>query len=133
MNRIAAPFPFVPAVAKRLPGSLVRACRLPLVVVVPSLVAIFGWLLAHRLAEGTWFGFLRELYRYTHVQRETFHKDLWTDLLWFPVWEPYYLFGLTLPLFFVGARRAWRVGFIAPLGIYVFLLVQAAPSSGGLN
>jgi hypothetical protein len=115
---------FVPAVAKRLPDTFARACQLPLVVVVPPLLAVFGWLLAHRMAEGTWLGFLRELYRYTHVQRDAFHKDLWTDLLWFPVWEPYYLFGLTLPLFALGARRAWRIGFVVPLGIYVFLLVS---------
>ena len=92
-----------PAIVRRLPPPLARACRLPLVVVVPSLVAIFGWFLAHRLSDGTWFGFLRELYRYTHVQRESFHQDRWTDLFWFPVIEPYYLFGLTLPLFFLGA------------------------------
>ena len=60
---------FFPAVVNRLPAPLARACRLPLVVVVPSLLAIGGWFLAHRLADGTWLGFLRELYRYTHVQR----------------------------------------------------------------
>jgi hypothetical protein len=118
-----------PAVVNRLPSPLARACRLPLVVVVPSLVAIGGWFLAHRLADGTWLGFLRELYRYTHAQREGFHQDRWTDLLWFPVVQPYYLFGLALPLFFLGARRAWRSGFVVPLGIYLFLLVRTARQS----
>lgn len=115
---------FVPAIVRRLPAALTRACRLPLVVVVPSLVAVAGWFLAHRIADGTWFGFLRELYRFTHLQRESFHQDFWTDLLWFPVREPYYLFGLALPLFVLGIRRAWRTGFFVPLGIYVFLLAS---------
>lgn len=91
---------------------------------VPSLVAMFGWFLAHRLSDGTWFGFLRELYRFTHEQRDGFHQGRWMDLFWFPVIEPYYIFGLTLPLFLLGVRRAFRVGFLVPLGIYVFLLAS---------
>jgi hypothetical protein len=110
---------FVPSLVRRLPAP--RACRLPLVLVVPSLVAIGAWFLAHRLSDGTWLGFLRELYRYTHAQRETIHQDL----LWFPVMQPYYLYGLAiLPLVLLGAQRAWRVGFVVPLGIYLFLLVS---------
>lgn len=115
---------FVPALVRRLPAPLAGVCRLPLAVVVPPLLAVLGWLLAHRVADGTWLGFLRELYRYAHVQRESFHEDQWTDLLWFPVMQPYYLFGLTLPLFVLGARRAWRSGLVVPLGIYVFLLMS---------
>jgi hypothetical protein len=92
------------------------------VVFVPSILAVAAWLLAHRVADGTWLGFLMELYRYTRVQRESFHQDRWTDLLWFPVLQPYYIFGLTLPLFFLGIRRAWRVGFTVPLGIWLFLV-----------
>jgi hypothetical protein len=112
-----------PSVVRRLPSALVRLCRLPVVVVAPALVTVAAWLLAHRASDGTWFGFLRELYRYTHVQRETFfHHDAWTDFLFFPVIQPYYLFGMTLPLVLLGARRAWRPGFIVPLGIYLFLL-----------
>jgi len=115
---------FIPPLVRRLPAPLARACRLPLVVVLPGLAAIGGWLLAHRVADGTWLGFLRELYRYTHVQRESFHEDRWTDLIWFPVMQPYYLFGLTLPLFLLGVRRAWRDGFVVPVGIYLFLLAS---------
>lgn len=112
-----------PAITRRLPASLSAACRLPLALVVPPLVTVGAWLFAHRVAEGSWFGFLRELYRYTHAQRQTFfHQDAWTDFLFFPVVQPYYLFGLTLPLFLLGVRRAWRTGFVVPLGIYLFLL-----------
>jgi hypothetical protein len=118
-----------PAVVRRLPGPLARACRVPLSVVVPSLVAIAGWLLAHRVSDGSFFGFIREIHRYTQLQRESFHQDPWFELLWFPVKEPYYLFGLTLPLFFLGARRAWRPGFVVPLGIYLFLLASYASKS----
>jgi hypothetical protein len=115
---------FVPPLLRRLPEPLARACRLPLVVVVPPLLAVLGWFLAHRVADGTWLGFIREIHRYTHIQRESFHQSLWTEMLWFPVTEPYYLFGLTLPLFFLGVRRAFRLGFVVPLGIYLFLQVS---------
>jgi hypothetical protein len=115
---------FVAPLVRRLPAPLARACRLPLVVVVPPLVAVAGWFLAHRVADGTWLGFVREIYRYTHIQRESFHQSFWYELLWFPVTEPYYLFGLALPLFFLGLRRAVRVGWVVPLGIYVFLLAS---------
>jgi len=114
---------FCPPVVNRLPADLRRACRLPAVVVVPPLAAILGWVVAHRVADGTWLGFVREIYRVTHAQRATyFHQDVWTDFLFFPVVQPYYLFGLTIPLFLLGIRRAWRDGFIVPLGIYLFLL-----------
>lgn len=114
-----------PNLVHRLPRTLACACRLPVVVVLPSVVAIGGWLLAHRITEGTWFGFLHELYRYAHVQRQTFqHGDSWTDFLYFPVLQPYYVFGLMLPFFFIGLHRAWRVGSFVPLGIYLFLLAS---------
>jgi len=119
----------LPAVVRRLPAPLARACRVPPVVVVPSLVAIAGWLLAHRVADGSFFGFIREIHRYTQLQRASFHQDPWFELLWFPIKEPYYLFGLTLPLFFLGARRAWRLGYVVPLGIYLFLLASYASKS----
>jgi hypothetical protein len=115
---------FFPPLVRRLPEPLARACRLPLVLVVPALVTLVGWFVAHRIADGSWLGFLRELYRYTYVQRLSFHQDRWTDLFWFPITEPLYLFGLTLPLFFFGARRAWRTGFVVPLGIYLFLVAS---------
>jgi len=113
---------YVPSLVRRLPAPVARVCRYPLVVSVLPLAAMGAWLLAHRVADGTWFGFLRELYRFTHVQREGFHQDTWTDLLWFPVFQPYYIFGLSLPLFLLGIRRAWRDGWVVPLGIYLFLL-----------
>ncbi len=115
---------FVPSVTRRLPPRVAAACSMPLVLVAPSLLAIGGWFLAHRVADGTWLGFIREIYRYTHIQRESFHQAFWTELLWFPVTEPYLIFGLALPLFFLGARRAFRVGFVVPVGIYVFLLAS---------
>jgi hypothetical protein len=87
-------------------------------VAAPSLIAVGLWLLAHRLREGQWFGFLRELYRYSHAQRETLHRDV----LWFPVQQPLYVFGSVVGLlFFAGLPRAWRPSYAIPLGIYVFL------------
>jgi hypothetical protein len=115
-----------PRVVKRLPPGLARVCSMPSVVVVSPVVAIAGWLVAHRVADGTWLGFLRELYRFTHLQRQSYEQGFWKDLLWFPVEEPWFLFGLTLPLVLVGVRRAWRDGFVVPLGIYLFLLASYA-------
>lgn len=103
----------------RLPARVANACRLPLVIAAPSIVAVGGWFLAHKLREGQWFGVLRELYRYTHVQRDSLHRDL----LWFPLQQPLYLFGSVVAvLFFAGLRRAWRPSHVIPLGIYLFLL-----------
>lgn len=115
---------FVPWLARRVPRFVGGACDLPLAVLTPPLVAIAGWFLAHRLADGSWFAFLHELYHHAHHQRDTFHKDLWADVFWFPVMQPVYLFGLTLPLVVIGMRRAWRPSFVVPLGIYVFLLAS---------
>jgi len=81
--------------------------------------------LAHRVSDGSWLGFIREIHRYTNLQRESFHQDRWTDLLWFPVTQPYYLFGLTLPLFFLGVPRAWRVGFMVPRHLPVLAVSYA--------
>jgi hypothetical protein len=109
----------ISAITSRLPVVVVRACRLPLVIVVPSLVAIFGWLLAHKLSDGQWLGSLRELYRYTHAQRDGLHRDL----LWFPIRQPLYVFGSVVAvLFFLGLRRALRPSAAIPLGVYLFLL-----------
>jgi uncharacterized membrane protein YGL010W len=108
----------VPTIMRRLPEPIARSCRLPLVIVAPSLLAIGAWLLAHKLTDGQWLGFLRELYRYTHVQRVSLHRGP----LWFPVKQPLFVFGwIVVVLFFVGLRRAWRPSYVIPLGIYLFL------------
>lgn len=109
--------------AARLTGHRSARAHFPLVVFVPSIVAIGAWLLAHRLSDGQWFGFLRELYRYTHVQRESMHREARADLLWFPIQQPLFVFGwMVALLFFAGIRRAWRTSWVLPLGIYLFLL-----------
>jgi len=114
-----------PELARRVPAPLAEACRVPVRLIATPVLAVLAWLLAHRLSDGTWLGFVREILRYTHAQRETyFHQDAWTDFFFFPVVQPYYLFGLTIPLCLLGARRAWRTGFVVPLGIYLFLLVS---------
>jgi hypothetical protein len=109
----------VPAITARLPARIARACRWPLVISVPSVVAVGAWLFAHKLREGAWFGFLRELYRYSHVQRDALHRGV----LWFPVEQPLFVFGsIVAVLFFAGLRRAWRPSHVVPLGIYLFLV-----------
>ncbi|HEY2515746.1 MAG TPA: hypothetical protein VGI39_32980, partial [Polyangiaceae bacterium] len=119
----------VPWVAKRLPERALALCRVPLVVAWPSLAAVGGWLLAHKLREGTWLGVLRELYRYTHAQRESLHRPA----LWFPLDQPVFVFGsVVLILFVFGLRRAWRTSFVIPAGIYLFL-VAAYLGKGALG
>lgn len=110
------------SITTRLPAPIARICALPGVVTLPSLVAIGGWLLAHKLSDGQWFGFLRELYRYAHLQRIGIHRTSQADRLWFPVEQPLFVFGWIIAgLFFVGVRRAWRPSAVVPLGIYLFL------------
>lgn len=109
----------VPSITQRLSDRIAHACRIPLVVAAPSFVAVGFWLFARKLREGQWLGFLHELYRYSHAQRETFHRDL----LWFPLQQPLYVFGSVVALlFFAGLRRAWRPSHVIPLGIYLFLV-----------
>jgi hypothetical protein len=109
----------IPPVARRLPGPLGRASRWPLVVTVPAVLAVAGWLLAHKLAEGSWFGFLRELCRYTSAQREVYQRGP----LWFPVRQPLYVFGwLVCGLGFVGVPRTFRPSLLLPVGLYAFLV-----------
>jgi hypothetical protein len=120
---------FFPALTRRLPEPLARACRLPLVLIVPSILVTAAWFLAHRLADGSFFGFIQEIFRYTAIQREVFLQDSWGAVVAFAVWVPYYMFGLSLVLFFLGLRRAFRVGSIVPVGIYLFLMASYASKS----
>jgi hypothetical protein len=109
----------VPSIARWLPERLAAPAGLPLVTAWPSMLAVGGWLLAHKLREGRWLGVLHELYRFTHAQRESAPRSL----LWFLVDQPLAFFGsVILILFALGARRAWRTSFVLPLGIYSFLL-----------
>ena len=111
----------IPRVAKIVPGA-----RLPWVVTWPAVCAVGAWFVAHRLSDGQWLGFLHELYRYAHRQRTTFDRGP----LWFAYRQPLSVFGwVVLGLFVVGFRRAWRVGWVAPIGIYIFL--EAAYSFRG--
>ena len=112
-----------PRLARRLPAPL-RASKSLLLVVAPAVLAIFGWFLAHRLLNGSWFGFLRELYRFTHGQRLVLTRSASMEFLWFPVILPTLLFGLALPLAFLGLLRAWRIGFLVPAGVAGFLLLS---------
>jgi hypothetical protein len=108
----------VPTIMRRLPEPIARSCRLPLVIVAPSLLAIGAWLLAHKLTDGQWLGFLRELYRYTHVQRVSLHRGP----LWFPVKQPCSSSvgsSSCCSSSDCGARGAQV--YVIPLGIYLFL------------
>ncbi|MGC4087910.1 MAG: hypothetical protein QM756_08440 [Polyangiaceae bacterium] len=121
----------VPAVARRLP-SFARGPRELLRVALPALAAVFGWILLHRVVTGKWFGFLRELYRFTKGQRAALSHGAWMDALWFPLLLPLFLFGLALPFALFGLRRAVRRGWLVPAGIALFLSLSYA-SKGSLG
>ncbi len=95
-------------------------------VFVPPLLAIAGWILVHRVVEGTWLGFLRELYTFTHMQRAVFSRGALFDVAWFPVLVPLLMFGPAVLLVPLGARAALSRGWIVPLAIYAFLLSSYA-------
>lgn len=91
---------------------------------LPAIAAIFGWLLVHRLVEGSWFAFLQELYRFTHVQREALSQGSTADALWFPIILPLTAFGPAVLLCPLGLRPALRTGFLVPLGVFAFLMMS---------
>ncbi len=99
---------------------------LPPAVFVPPALAIFGWLLVHRIVGGEWLGFLRELYTFTHMQRAAFSHGALFDAVWFPVVVPVLLFGPAVLLVPLGALRAVSRGWIVPLAVYAFLLSSYA-------
>lgn len=99
-----------------------RPLRAPTLLI--PLGAIASWVLVHRWVDGTWFGFLRDLYHYTHVQREVLSRGPVMEALWFPVLIPLIALG-PLPLIApFGVTRALRRGWVVPIGVYAFLLVS---------
>lgn len=120
-----------PVIAERLPR-FARGSKQLLVVAAPALLAIFGWLIVQRVASGKWFHTLHELYRFTKNQRTVLSHGIWLDLFWFPVILPLLLWGLALPLAFIGLARAWHRGFLVPAGVTGFLLLSYS-SKGSLG
>jgi uncharacterized membrane protein (UPF0136 family) len=99
---------------------------LPLAVCLPPLVAVGAWFLAHRLADGAWLGFLRDLYTFTHHQRVGYARSSLFEVVYFPILVPAAQLGPALLLVPLGARRALSRGWIVPLAIYAFLLTSYA-------
>jgi hypothetical protein len=89
---------------------------------VPPLLAIGSWLLIHRLVDGAWLGFLRELYAFTHMQRAALSRGALFDATWFPITVPLLQFGPALLLLPAGIRASLSRGWIVPAAIYAFLL-----------
>jgi hypothetical protein len=90
------------------------------------LVAISCWFVIHRVVDGSWLGFLEELYRYTHAQRDAWDKGVWKEALWFPVIVPLLSFGPAVLLAPIGVRASIRPSWVVPVGIYAFLLASYA-------
>jgi hypothetical protein len=96
---------------------------------VPALIAMVGWFVAHRVCDGTWFGFLQELYRFTHMQRVAYSRGFFIDTLWFPLWVPLLHLGPAFLLLPWGWRKMASRAIVVPLAIYLFL--QASYAGGG--
>jgi hypothetical protein len=97
---------------------------LPFALCLPPLLAVGGWFVVHRVGDGTWLGFLRELYAFTHQQRVGYARSPLFEALWFPILVPIGQLGLALLLVPLGVRRALSRGWIVPLAIYAFLLTS---------
>jgi hypothetical protein len=97
---------------------------LPFTLCLPPFVAIGGWFVVHRSGDGTWLGFLRELYTFTHNQRVGYARSPLFEALWFPILVPFGQLGPALLLVPLGVRRALSRGWIVPLAIYAFLLTS---------
>lgn len=111
--------PIVARLTKRFEPIPVRASILPA-------AAIAFWIVIHRVYEGGWFVFLAGLVRYTHAQRDVLSRGPVMEALWFPVFVPLLTLGPAVLLAPLGFRRAATRGWIAPLGIYLFLLASYA-------
>jgi hypothetical protein len=101
-----------------------RFAPLPWRVPALPLVAIAGWIVLHRIYEGGWFVFLSGLVRYTHAQRDVLSQGPIMEALWFPVFVPALTLGPAVVLAPLGVRRAFTLGWVVPLGIYLFLLAS---------
>lgn len=93
-------------------------------VALPPVAVIVAWIVLHRLVDGTWLGFLDELYRYTYAQRRLLSHGALMDAVWFPILVPFIAFGPLVALAPFGVSRALQRGWILPIGIYGFLMTS---------
>lgn len=76
----------------------------PLVVAVPA-VAIATYVVVRRFVDHEWLWFVRETYRFTHMQRGLITSSPVLQALWFPVILPTLLLGPAIALLPFGRRR----------------------------
>lgn len=101
-----------------------RKVPLRLWTIVLPLLAILGWILLHRRADGEWLLFLRRTKDFAGGVRGVVGFSPLLDALWLPVILPAAAMGPLIVLVPCGARRAFRRGWLVPLGVLVFLLVS---------
>jgi hypothetical protein len=107
-----------------LAARLLRWKPIPWRVGILPVVGIAGWIGVHRCADGKWFFFLQELYRYTHMQRGVYDRGVVIEAIWFTLVVPLIAFGPAILCAPLGVRSAFRRGWVVPLGIYLFLLAS---------
>ncbi len=93
---------------------------------VLPIAGLMGWALAHRLADGRWFAFLEELYRFTRAQRDGYRQPWLLAATWFPLRQPLHIWGpfvLLAPLA-AHAKGSTDRAMAVPVGVWLFLLVS---------
>lgn len=97
-----------------------RERRMFIAASIPS-TAIVLYILARRfVTDSEWLWFIRETYRFTHMQRDLSTASPVFDALWFPVILPFFVMGPALLLVPFGGR--WRrPSSIIPIALLVFL------------
>jgi hypothetical protein len=89
---------------------------------------IVAYLIFRRSVDGEWLWFIRETYRFTHMQRGLSTRSPLFDLVWFPIVLPFMLLGpaiVLLPIAFAAWRKSrapLRRSAVIPISLLVFLL-----------
>src|SRR5262249_54391361 len=100
--------------------SLVRRNRILFISAAIPSAAIVLYILIRRSTDHEWLWFIRETYRFTHMQRGLGTSSPIFEVLWFPVILPFFVLGPALLLIPFGGR--WRRNSsIIPIALLLFL------------
>jgi hypothetical protein len=92
----------------------------PLSAVIPS-ACVVVYIVIRRWVDGEWLWFIRETYRFTHMQRGLETGSRLFDVLWLPVIAPLMLLGPAIVLLPKGLVRTPSTPIIAGLTLFVAL------------
>jgi hypothetical protein len=87
---------------------------------IPSAVIVLYIMIRGLVTDPEWLWFIRETYRFTHMQRNLSTASPIFDVLWFPVILPFFVIGPALVLIPLGGR--WkRPSSVIPIALLLFL------------